>query len=73
MGLTTELSYWVISKINAVRVWPKGPINMFKKLRVLLKMVVKLSMFNNLLTFCVLLNSVLMGMQKYDMSIELEN
>jgi len=30
-------------------------------------------MFNNLLTFCVLLNTVLMGMQKYDMSIELEN
>jgi hypothetical protein len=62
IGLTTELSYWVVSKINAVRVWPKGPINMFKKIRVLLKMLVKMSLFNNVLTFCVLLNTVIMGM-----------
>lgn len=42
---------------------------MFKKLRVLLKMLVKMSFFNNLLTFCVLLNTVIMGMQKYNMSL----
>lgn len=32
IGLNMNLSYWVIAKINAVRVWPKGGIGFLKKL-----------------------------------------
>lgn len=32
IGLNTELSYWVIASINAVRVWPKGFFGLLKKI-----------------------------------------
>jgi nitrate reductase gamma subunit len=38
-----------------------------KKARVFLKMIVKHSLFDNALTLCVLLNTIIMGMEKYDM------
>ncbi len=54
-----------------MRVWPKGATNTLKKARVLLKMIVKHSLFDNALTLCVLLNTVIMGMEKYNMDLEL--
>jgi hypothetical protein len=48
-------------------VWPKGPTKLLKKGRVLLKMIVKHGLFDNALTLCVLLNTVIMGMEKYNM------
>jgi hypothetical protein len=42
-----------------------------KKARVLLKMIVKHSLFDNALTLCVLLNTIIMGMEKYNMDSEL--
>ena len=51
--------------------WPKGATNTLKKARVLLKMIVKHSLFDNALTLCVLLNTVIMGMEKYNMDLEL--
>lgn len=73
IGLNNELSEWVISRINAVRVWPKGLMGTLKKARCLLKMVVKHEMFNSFMTFCVLLNTIVMGMDSYDMSEALIN
>jgi hypothetical protein len=54
-----------------VRVWPKGPTRALKKARVLLKMIVKHSLFDNALTACVLLNTIIMGMEKYNMDLEM--
>lgn len=62
IGLNNELSAWVVQKINAVRVWPKGAIGYLKKARVLLKMIVKHKLFDNAMLLCVLLNTVVMGM-----------
>lgn len=57
----------MVGHINGVRVWPKGAENLVKKARVSLKRVVKHSLFNSGMTFCVLLNTIVMGMQKYNM------
>ena len=61
----------VTEKINAVRVWPKGTIGKLKKAQVALKMMVKHSLFDNAMTFCVALNTVVMGMEQYNMPKEL--
>ena len=67
IGLTSELTDWVLGKINAVRVWPKGAKGFFKKVRVAMRMVVKHSLFGSLMTFMVLLNTIVMAMQRYNM------
>lgn len=67
IGLNNELSFWVTSRINAVRVWPQGIAGFLKKARVLCKMVVKHSLFGSAMTTCVLLNTVVMGMERYNM------
>lgn len=53
-----------------MRVWPKGIAGPLKKARVLLKMIVKSDLFNNSMTLCVLLNTVIMGMEKYNLDQE---
>lgn len=62
IGLNNDLSFWVVNKINMVRVWPKGILGTLKKLRVLIKMLIKNSLFGNFMLFCVILNTVVMGM-----------
>lgn len=66
IGLTMDLSYWVIEKINAVRVWPKGIMGILKKLQVSLKMIVKHKIFDAAMTFAVLLNTIVMGMESHN-------
>jgi hypothetical protein len=68
IGLNNELSEWVIERINAVRVWPKGWFNSVKKARVTLKIIVKHKLFDSAMTSCVLLNTIVMGMEHYNMS-----
>lgn len=43
-------------------------MGLVKKARCLLKMMVKHSLFDSLMTFCVLLNTIVMGMDSYNMS-----
>lgn len=63
VGLNNELSEWCVSNINAVRVWPKGMFGPIKKARVLLKMIVKDKLFDSAMTFAVLCNTIVMGME----------
>ena len=67
IGLNNELSSWIIDHINAVRVWPSGIIGWLKKIRVLLRMIVKHNLFGSAMTLAVLLNTMVMGMERYDM------
>jgi hypothetical protein len=53
--------------MNSVRVWPKGKLGFFKKLRVTLKQVVKSGFWDNFMTGCVLANTVTMAMERYSM------
>lgn len=67
IGLNNDLSDWVIDKINQVRVWPKGLLGVIKKARVLLKIIIKSDIFNSGMMLCVFLNTIFMGMNRYNM------
>ena len=66
VGLNMEKSQFIIKKMNKTRVWPKGIYNMIKKCRCLLKQFIRLSLFENFLTICVLINTIVMAMESYD-------
>lgn len=52
--------------MNQVRVWPKGFYNYVKKFRCILKRFIRLGIYNNFLMVCVLMNTVVMAMDSYD-------
>ena len=56
--------------MNKLRVWPKGFYNVTKKFRAVLKAIIRFGLFDNFLTLCVLLNTVVMGMESYDIDAE---
>ena len=58
--------------MNKLRVWPKGFYNTVKKFRCLLKGFVRLGIFDNFLTLCVLFNTIVMALEAYDMDDELK-
>ena len=66
IGLNMEKSNWVVAKMNKVRVWPKGILNTIKKTRFIMKAFVRTSLFENFLTLCVLVNTIVMAMDSYD-------
>lgn len=63
--MTPEKSHWIVSFINKVRVWPHGGYGSFKRIRDVLRKFVKSSFFDNLMIFCVLLNTIILGMERY--------
>lgn len=60
-----EQSEWITRKISAVRVWPKGILNVVKKARSLLKMFAMNPLFEHFMTLCVIINTVVMSMDRY--------
>ena len=66
IGLNISKSKWVLKKMSRVRVWPKGFYNFVKKVRCVMKNFVRFSLFENFLTVCVLINTVVMAMDSYD-------
>ena len=50
-----------------MRVWPQGAIGYVKRARVSLKKIAKSGMFENLMTFCVLLNTITLALDRYGM------
>lgn len=58
--------------MNLNRVWPKGFYNLVKKVRCFLKQFIRLSIFENGLTVCVLINTVVMAMNSYDIEPQME-
>ena len=64
--LNIQKSKWVIKKMSKLRVWPKGFYNTVKKIRCTMKAFIRLSIFENFLTFSVLVNTVVMAMDSYD-------
>ena len=72
-SMNNDQANWVVDKINEVRVWPKGKMNLVKKARSLLKMHAMSPIFENTMTFCVLLNTIVMSMDRYGIDEETEN
>ena len=72
IGLNISKSKWVLKKMGKVRVWPKGFYNFVKKVRCVMKNFVRFSLFENFLTVCVLINTVVMAMDSYDIDPQTE-
>ena len=71
--MNMEKSGWVLSKINALRVWPKGPYNGVKKAQSVLKAFVRTSLFENAMTLSVLINTIGMAMESYEIDEKLSS
>ena len=56
----------ILSRMNLLRVWPKGLYRTVKKIRTVIKHFTRLSIFNAFLTTCVLINTIGMAMDSYD-------
>jgi len=70
--LDNDKSQWVVDHISAHRVWPFGVPGLFKRLRFITRIKVKSSIFDNALTFAVLLNTITLSMVSATMTPELE-
>ena len=66
------MSLWSIKKLNSLRIWPLFFFGFVKKARCLLKMFVKMSLFDNFMTLSVLLNTIVMAMDSYGIDKDLE-
>ena len=65
-------SDWITKKLSVVRVWPKGFNKYVKKVREVLKISVQNAAFENLMTLCVVMNTVVMSMDHYGIEKETE-
>ena len=59
-------SNWVVKQMNSLRVWPKGFHSFVKKGRSILKGLVRTSLFENAMSLCVLVNTIGMAMDSYN-------
>ena len=62
----------VANSLTAHRVWPTGIQGIWKRIRFLLRLKVKSALFDNLLTFAVLCNTVTLSLTSANMTIEME-
>ena len=65
-GLDMRSSASVLAKMNKLRVWPKGCYRLIKKAQSLLKAFIRTSLFENLMTMSVLVNTIGMALDSYD-------
>lgn len=73
INLNPSQSNWIANEsLNKVRVWPKGGFRYLKRARWVLKRFVKLSIFDHFMTFAVLVNTVVMAMDRYGIGKEEE-
>ena len=66
------MSNWVIKHLNRVRIWPLFIFGFVKKARCLLKMLTRTTLFDQFMTQSVLVNTVVMAMDKYGIDKGLE-
>ena len=63
--MTNDGSTWAVAILSKVRVWPKAGYGILKKARNALKMFVRTSFFDNFMTISVLINTIVMAMDRY--------
>ena len=54
-----------------IRVWPTGIAGIIKRVRYVLRIIVKHDLFDSVMTFMVILNTVTLALDHYDMDPEL--
>ena len=57
--------------MNFIRVWPTGILGLYKRFRYYLRKLVKSAFFDNLMTLGVLLNTIVLAMDRYGISTEM--
>lgn len=67
-----KASAGVLAKMNKLRVWPKGCYRMIKKAQSLLKAFIRTSLFENLMTLSVLVNTIGMALDSYDIDPQMQ-
>ena len=72
LQLDEAKSDWVITMVNANRVWPPGLHGIYKRARFVMRVKVKSAAFDSLMTFAVLCNTVTLAMQHHGMEASLE-
>ena len=65
-------SEWITNKLSSVRVWPRGCYRPIKKIRCILKASCMNPFFEHFMTLCVIMNTVVMTMDKYGIEPDLE-
>jgi hypothetical protein len=70
--LNFEKSMPVIELLNAVRVWPPGFQGVLKRIRFVLRLFEGHPLFDNSMTFAVLLNTIILSMDYYGIEEEFE-
>ena len=70
--LDNSKSLFVTDHISSHRVWPVGYAGITKRMRFVTRIKVKSSLFDNALTFAVLLNTVTLSLVSSTMTVELE-
>jgi hypothetical protein len=68
--LDNEKSIWVVTHLNYIRVWPSGANSYYKRWRYMLRKMVKNPMFDNIMTLCVLLNTIVLAADHWGMSTD---
>jgi hypothetical protein len=72
-SLNNAHSEWIIGRMGQVRVWPKGYWNYVKKVRSFLKLTCMNPIFENAMTLCVIMNTIIMSMDSYGIDKETED
>jgi hypothetical protein len=67
-----QKSTWVVTQLNLIRVWPQGVKGVIKRIRYVLRIIVKHALFDALMTFMVVLNTVTLASEHYDMDVDLK-
>lgn len=69
-SLTNGASGWVTHFLSKVRVWPKGGAGVLKKARSAVEAFVRTPLFDNFMTVSVLINTIVMAMDRYGIGDE---
>ena len=69
-SLTNGTSQWITQFLSKVRVWPKGGAGVARKARALVEAFVRTPLFDNFMTVSVLINTIVMAMDRYGIGDE---
>ena len=71
-SMNKDLAMYATTFLNKARIWPKLGLGLVKKVRFVLKVFVRTALFENLMTFSVLWNTVVMALDRYGNDEETE-
>ena len=68
-----QKSSFVVGQLNMIRVWPLGCKGTIKRARFVLRIIVKHAIFDSLMTFMVVCNTVTLALERHGMDQDLSD